>query len=150
MKKLILLSVLCLTTILGVGQVNYNAKYTTGYDYYDYSTSSKKKKNKGVTVEVYDDETSLLLDEYTSDTKCQWRIDPTNSLISYFELDFDNLIVNSREFNVIEYWSDETTSSYTCNNKGDFVFDIVFWKDKSLVAYIFDGKFLLMTGDIHF
>jgi hypothetical protein len=128
-------------------QSQYNYWYDYSHDD-NYNPSLIQLNRSGVSVEIYNDNDSLVSSTVT-DTYCTWETNHDGTYIVYTEYDFSNKLVNEIDFQILGFTDDDESINYHLKSN-DFEFTAMFWKNGAGIAYIFKDSYVIMHGSINY
>lgn len=138
---------------------NYNRNYTSSNYTYDHdfevaenaplSPVLQKPSVTGVTMATYDNDTDTLVDIQYLDTYVKFTSDGNYTTLWMTEYDEDGKQLKQVEMPVLSMNEDEEVMTFKLIEE-EFTYNLLFWKDGSMVAYQFSDEYVLLVGAIDY
>lgn len=100
----------------------------------------------GIIVTKIDPVTKEYLDSWSTISIVAYSMDLEKTNFRYEEFNEKGDVTNTKIYRILKTTEDEITITLVTVDNNSMVFEIVFWKDKSMMAFISDNEIYLASG----
>lgn len=113
------------------------------------TTSKSQEHSIGIKQETYSQETDSLIEIAYLDSYVIYTSDAEYNTIWMTEYDVNGKVLKKIMMSVIKKSEDEVVITFDIKG-GEYNYQLLFWKDGSMVVYRFPETYVILTGEIQY